>query len=380
MDGVSERFDEKLFDLKMGQVFPEIYGLAVDDTPLREALTIQEGSEEAPRGAYEVQLIDRYLVRLREQLQGIDRIAREVWQIQGEAVTPEFVREILFPKATNLIDAWLHRYNHVWLARDTQDPYPALFRQVAVVEVPKLRGELNTRYEIEARTLEHKKAPISVTKAPAPITPVGGLGHAPYRPKPTEVPANPPTNFPSDLWPKTCVILADAVKTFPDRRKQMLELCKHFISEMTPLYSGAIVDGTMKADEVLREHFGGMQDLLRSLLIHNDDGPQSGLGGLSNQSYQIYLEARNSEEWRKLTKAIANAQEAQGSFKAVADAETEVFGQNFLAPANLAQRWRANPRTRRPPTNGNHLCSLSSTVGVGRSTSWRSRLKWISTR
>ncbi len=96
----------------------------------------------------------------------MDCIAREVWQAQGEAITPHFVREILVPKATNLIDAWLHRYNHAWIARDTQDPYPALFRQVAVVDVPKLRRELNTRYEIEARELEYRNAVVEKQAKP----------------------------------------------------------------------------------------------------------------------------------------------------------------------------------------------------------------------
>ncbi len=50
MDGVRERFDEKLFALKMGQVFPEMYGLAFDDTPLREVLTAQESGEESLEG------------------------------------------------------------------------------------------------------------------------------------------------------------------------------------------------------------------------------------------------------------------------------------------------------------------------------------------
>jgi hypothetical protein len=187
------------------------------------------------------------------------------------------------------------------------------------------------------RELQGSKARI-VTKAPAPLSTLSGTGGWIRRqPRPSEVPANPPTNFPSDLWLKTCMILTDVVKKFPDRRRQRLELCKYCISEMTPLYCGAVVDGTIKADEVLREDLGGMPDLLRSLLICNDDGPRSGFGDLSNGAYQIYLEARNSEEWRKLTKAIANASEAQGLFKAVADAEMEVFGQTLVAPASLAQ-------------------------------------------
>jgi lambda repressor-like predicted transcriptional regulator len=392
---------------------------------------------------------------LREWLEGVDRIAREVWQTQGEMITPDFVRDVLLPEAMTLIGvrdgvirSSVERAHRMRL----ENPSPA--QNHLAREIRKLTGEVANRYEIEARELDYQKAPAAQKGGPqsqldelgsirgliedatkdttlwlqadpsaeerahvlgmqdrlagldriiarqlegrsspedgwqrsetarellsllekardvggnivgkdlAPLAgrlpqelpgskvrPVSRSAAPPIalsrtggwksrQPKPAEVPANPPTNFPSDLWPKTCVILADAVKKFPDRRQQMLELCKHFISEMTPLYRGAVVDGTMKAADVLREGFGGMQDLLHSLLIHNGDGPRSGFGDLSNKAYQIYLEARNSEEWRKLTIAVANAQEVQGLFKVVANAEMEVFGQNFLTPANLAQ-------------------------------------------
>jgi hypothetical protein len=170
---------------------------------------------------------------------------------------------------------------------------------------------------------EQKQGLRYVSQAPAPISPLRGSWRGSQE-RSTQMPPNPPTNFPSDLWPKTCLILADAVQKFPDRRRQMPELCEHLISDMTPLYCGAVLDGTMKADAALREDLGGMQDLLRSLLMHNDDGPRSGFGGLSNQAYQIYVEARNTEAWRMFTKAIANAQDAQGLFKTVADAEQSV--------------------------------------------------------
>jgi hypothetical protein len=56
---------------------------------------------------------------------------------------------------------------------------------------------------------------------------------------PTEAPANPPINFPSDLWPQTNVILLESCRKFP-RQIQTLELCRHITSEMTPLFCEAV--------------------------------------------------------------------------------------------------------------------------------------------
>jgi hypothetical protein len=146
-------------------------------------------------------------------------------------------------------------------------------------------------------------------RAPAPPKALSGTGGwVPPRPKAPQIPPNPPVSFPLDLWPRTCVILAEAAKRYPDREQRMPELCRHYISEMTPLFCEAVEAGTIKGGAVLQENLGGMQDLLRSLLVYNDDGPHSGFGGLSNDAYKIYVEARNSEEWHKLAKAIADAQ------------------------------------------------------------------------
>jgi hypothetical protein len=124
--------------------------------------------------------------------------------------------------------------------------------------------------------------------------------------KPTEVPASPPTYFPRDLWPQTNVILLEARRKFP-HQAQTLELCKHITSEMTPLFYEAVNAGRMKADAVLCEGHGGMEDLLRFLLVHNDDGPHTGFG-LSDQAYTLGKRVRQSDEWFALARAIADAQ------------------------------------------------------------------------
>jgi len=142
---------------------------------------------------------------------------------------------------------------------------------------------------------------------PAPPASVGGLGIVPYQSKPTEVPHDPPTYFPFDLWPRTNVILLEAQRKFP-HQTQALELCKHVTSEMTPLFCEAVKAGKLKAGAVLTEGLGGMEDLLHFLLVCNDDGPKSGFSSLSDQAYRLGEKVRQSDEWLTLAKAIADAQ------------------------------------------------------------------------
>jgi lambda repressor-like predicted transcriptional regulator len=152
------------------------------------------------------------------------------------------------------------------------------------------------------------------------------------------------------------VILTAAVKKFPDRKQQMPELCRHVISKMTTLYCEAVKSGKIKADAVVREHCGGMADLLHSLLVYNDDGSHGGFESLSREARQTYEAARNSEEWARLEKAIADVQvemqpngtgadrlrtdgkqtessRAQNSEKSASNAES-------AADARLGRKWR----------------------------------------
>ena len=73
-----------------------------------------------------------------------------------------------------------------------------------------------------------------------PIKPVNtsaGLWVTPNPPR-SEVPSGPPMHFPSDLWPETNVILLEAQRKFP-LQTQLLELCKHVVAKMTPLFCEA---------------------------------------------------------------------------------------------------------------------------------------------
>lgn len=248
----------------------------------------------------------------------VDKACRETWLSDHDAVTPEFIRGILVPRVLAFVAArkGAIQGETVLLAGRTgigTGLTPALHHLVH--EISRVQGDLAKRYEIEAielgkPTMQKRR----FTQAPAPPTPIRGLGLELHQPKPTEVPGNPPTYFPSDLWPQTNVILLKAQRMFLTQT-QTLELCKHVVSEMTPLFIEAVKTGRMKAANVLRDHGGGMEDMLQLLLLRNDPGPNSGWG-LSNQGNRLGQEVRKSDEWLRLGEAIAEAHAGQANIRA----------------------------------------------------------------
>jgi hypothetical protein len=171
--------------------------------------------------------------------------------------------------------------------------------------------------------------PPLVSKAPPPITPVGGLGLAPSRPKPTQVPNLPPY-YPNDLKSQTKLILVEAVRKLPDLT-QTSELCKYIFSELTPHVREAVQRGKVRADLAHSD----MEALLHSVLAHNDSGPHNSLGGLSNEAYRLEQEEKKSEEWLRLAKAIESARLERE--EAVARAADRLRTDGKLAESSRAQ-------------------------------------------
>jgi hypothetical protein len=162
------------------------------------------------------------------------------------------------------------------------------------------------------------------------------------RGRPTEVPASPPTYFPSDLWPQTNVILLEARQKYPTQA-QTFELCKHVVSKLTPVFCEAVKAGKMKAEAVQRENGGGMEDLLHSLLIYNDSGIRTGFG-LSDQAYRLGQEVRKSDEWLGLAKAISEV-EGKGPRTGTDQAESSLDAQNSLKTAQGLESKAADRRS-----------------------------------
>ena len=326
MGRASQKFDRQLFTLKLAELSRQMQIKSAASDRKAVVASRERGN------SLLMHMVGGQLALLRDEwLTGIDRIAREVWQTQREAMTPDFVREILVPEAMNIIRAKESQIKRgvtspAPLTR-LNDPYPA--RHHLSREIRKLKGEVTNRYEIEARELGYRNTPTegavpeeekkskqgSQPRKAQSTGIIPGQFQGPtheerlrfeLRGKPTDVPANPPSYFPDDLWPQTNVILLESRKKFP-RRSHTLEMCRHIVSEMTPLFCEAVKAGKMKVGAVLCEGLGGMEDLLHFLLVHNDDGPPTGFG-LSDKAYRLGQKVRQSDEWLALAKAIAGVQ------------------------------------------------------------------------
>jgi hypothetical protein len=169
----SEKFDRELFASKLSQLSSQMQ----EKISAREADTLFWEAPTALLDSLASYLFHRdmgllhsldnplHIALLREWLEGIDRTCREVWQIQGEAVTPDFVRDILEPEAITFI-----RPREARAKSDLADAVSRLSRlpdarhlisqrtkaEQLVMELNQLKAEVSNRYEIEVRTLEHR--------------------------------------------------------------------------------------------------------------------------------------------------------------------------------------------------------------------------------
>jgi hypothetical protein len=146
-----------------------------------------------------------------------------------------------------------------------------------------------------------RKGPLHtrVSRAPKPPSIVGG-GAGYFAPKPTEVPTSFPPYFPAVLKLKMQVILATAVKEFPDRSR-LEQLCKDLVSKLTDLLCTAVRDGALKAHEA--------PDLLNELL-HYVRVANCNSG---NERFEIEKAVMNSDEWRSMLERLLESQNIEPS-------------------------------------------------------------------
>jgi hypothetical protein len=280
---------------------------------------------------------------IRDYIPDVDRACRETWLSDGNPITAEFIRNVLVQRIFNFIAAREgdSRGNLETLARRRgiggTHLTPALHHLVH--SMSHFKSEVTTRYEIEAIELSKTESRARmVTQAPPPPREVGGLGITHSHAKPTQIPPDFPMYFPKELKARTAVILAEAVRKF-QYQTQTLELCRHVISEMIPLFCEAVTTGTMKASMALEEGLGGMGDLLRSLVVYNDDGPRTGWG-LSNEAYRLQQEARKSDEWLRLAKAIVEAESSRAQNSANAATKVENKANTAAGPFTHSEDYR----------------------------------------
>lgn len=108
----------------------------------------------------------------------------------------------------------------------------------------------------------------------------------------TRKPSDFPADYPSELELPTEKIRIEAAKKFP-YQSQLLELCKFFITEVTP-----VIAGRMNAVPAVT----AMSALLQSWLIHNCSS--------DNHRHQVEVYLYVSSEWTEFLKAIMEAARA----------------------------------------------------------------------
>jgi hypothetical protein len=105
-------------------------------------------------------LVDIGIAVLREYLEEIDRIAREVWRAQGYAVTVFFLREVLQQEISTVIAARKGPISEEFsrrLSRRSNELTPVSLHLAWAVR--QLEADMANRYEIEARELAYRNTP-----------------------------------------------------------------------------------------------------------------------------------------------------------------------------------------------------------------------------
>ena len=154
MGRLSQKFDRELFSLKLLELSNKMQ--------IRKPSHLQKGGCEhrkVSRICFDPNR--RWSIHfLRSSLETVDRICREVWQSQGEAITPEFVREILVPEAMTLIGTREGKIKSLVTPpaprTRLEDPHPA--QHHLAMEVERLKAEIANRYEIEVGKLGYRNA------------------------------------------------------------------------------------------------------------------------------------------------------------------------------------------------------------------------------
>lgn len=327
-ESVQTPFDSQLCDLNLTPAINQLHEEAGQCWARARAEVKELGNSARLYPAF----VEYRLEVLRKHLEEVDRIMREVRLLDGN-VTPEFIRRVLVPRVFSTIaeqkDAIQHEMEQT--ARRRGEHNSGVLHYL-IQEISHLQSELAARYEAEALECVKRAArdrmpepvrPIStgLTRAGAPPSEPPGLGRglALPEPKPTSVPHDPPRYFPADLWPETNVILLKAQRKF-SLQTQTVEMCKHIVSELTPVFVEAVRTGKIRATSVQMERGGGMEDLLHHLLVCNDPGQS--VSGISNEAYRLGQQIRKSDEWLRLSEAIAEAQHLRtGATQAPSPAE-----------------------------------------------------------
>lgn len=163
MSNARTRFDERLFALKLAEIARRMHQRIPAIHRQASAETRQKG------GSCLMRIVGGEIALLREWMEEQDANCREVWQTQGEMLTPAFIREVLLPKAFQLLASRRGAVSHsitLLVQRTNRSENPQVALRYLSRQIRDLESDLNNRYEIEARELEYQKVPAAQKNGP----------------------------------------------------------------------------------------------------------------------------------------------------------------------------------------------------------------------
>jgi hypothetical protein len=143
-------FDERLFQLKMQPINQRMHGEAGKCMGRARAEVQRLGNHARLLPAF----VECQLEVLRKHLEEIYMLRREVWLLDGNTVTPEFIRNIVVPHAFTVIAARKGAIQHELDLFAMRTGEHQRGGHILVHQINHLLGEVANRYEIDAIELE----------------------------------------------------------------------------------------------------------------------------------------------------------------------------------------------------------------------------------
>jgi hypothetical protein len=216
-------------------------------------------------------------------------------------------------------------YLKIYLDEVVREAHIEFAKQGSTRELAKKKEEMPVVPKPET---QHRPVRAVTQAPPPPVDVLRGSGYVPRDPEPSQPLLDFPPYYPNHLQPRTSVVIGEAVKKFPVQT-QVLNLLRFVISGLTPDFSAAVGEKTLRADLAL----GAMGDLIHSLSVYNT--------AKHSDTFRLEQEARKSDEWLEFARQIA----AGGSVTDGKPEETAAAGQKTggTAQSNIsgATTWDA---------------------------------------
>jgi hypothetical protein len=148
------QFDERLANLKLQPSIERLHQEASRSWVQARAEVEKLGNHARFYAAF----VEFHIKAITKHLDDIDRVYRDVWTSDGNAVTPEFIRTLLVPRISMVISVRKGSITHEICRRRAIDSDISRGNHILATEISRLLGRIANRYEVEAIELGKQRA------------------------------------------------------------------------------------------------------------------------------------------------------------------------------------------------------------------------------